>query len=206
LSSEVGASRRSLALPTFAEAVDIYDAGSEEVLVSTDAIQVKTQKPTRERRRGADYFYDTPEEKEKKVKKKRINTDLMLIQGKDGSFRHLWARLESGEEAVISLCEVARAYLRREWGEHTEPIPIVAITNGARSIRLMLEDLFGSSVQVILEWYHLAKKVYQLLSMVAHSKTQREQLEGRVLWFVWHGRHAEALSYLGSISAVGRRR
>jgi hypothetical protein len=167
-----------LALPTFAEAVDIYDAGSEEVLVSTDAIQVKTQKPTRERHRGADYFYDTPEEKEKKVKKKRINTDLMLIQGKDDSFRHLWARLESGEGAVISLCEVARAYLRREWGEHTEPIPIVAITDGARSIRLMLEDLFGSSVRVILEWYHLAKKVYQLLSMVAHSKTQREQLEG----------------------------
>ena len=101
---------------------------------------------------------------------------------------------------------VATAAFRGTSSNFTEPTPIVAITDGARSIRLMLEDLFGSSVQVILEWYHLAKKVYQLLSMVAHSKTQREQLEGRVLWFVWHGRHAEALSYLGSISAVGLRR
>lgn len=45
LSSEVSASNRSLALPSFAEAVDIYDADSEEVLVSTDAIQVKAQNP-----------------------------------------------------------------------------------------------------------------------------------------------------------------
>jgi hypothetical protein len=200
LALEVSASR-SLPLPTFAEAVDIYETDSEEVLVSTDAIQVKAQKPTRERRRGADY-YDSPEEKEKKVKKKRINTDLMLIQGKDGSFRHLLsAVLPVGGEGTASLREVARAYLRREWGEHPEPVPIVAITDGARSIRLMLEDLFGPSVRVILDWYHLAKKVYQLLSMVAHGKAERERMEGRVLSFLWHGRLAEALSYLGGVSA-----
>jgi hypothetical protein len=120
--SEVSASKRSLALPTFAEAVDIYDADSEEVLVSTDAIQVKAQKPTRERRRDAD---DTPrkeEKKKEKVKKKRIETDLMLVQGRDGSFRHLSAGLV-GEEGMVSLCEVARAYLRREWGENTKPLP-----------------------------------------------------------------------------------
>jgi hypothetical protein len=112
LALEVSASSRSLPLPTFAEAVDIYETDSEEVLVSTDAIlQVKAQKPTRERRRGADY-YDSPEEKEKKVKKKRINTDLMLIQGKDGSFRHLLsAVLPVGGEGTASLREVARAYL-----------------------------------------------------------------------------------------------
>jgi hypothetical protein len=201
LSSEVSASR-SLTLPTFAESLDIYDADSEEVLVSTDAIQVKAQKPSRERRRGAEH--DSPEEKEKKVKKKRINTDLMLIQGRDGSFRHLLSAGlggGGGEGTAASLCEVARAYLRREWGENPEPVPIVAITDGARSIRLMLEELFGPSVRVILDWYHLAKKVYQLLSMVAHGKAERERMEGRVLSFLWHGRLSEALSYLGSVSA-----
>lgn len=201
LSLEVDARSRSLALPTFAESVDIYDADSEEVLVSTDAIQVKAQKPSRERRRGAQR--DTPEEKGKKAKKKRINTDLMLIQGRDGSFRHLLSAGPpvGGEGPAASLREVARAYLRREWGEHPEPVPIVAITDGARSIRLMLEDLFGPSVRVILDWYHLAKKIYQLLSMVAHSKAERERMEGRVLSFLWHGRLAEALSYLGGVSA-----
>jgi len=129
LSSEVSASR-SLALPTFAEAIDIYEARSEEVLVSTDAIQVKAQKPTRERRRGTDDALG----KEEKKKVKRINTDLMLMQGRDGSFRHLSAGLESGE-GTVGLCELARAYLRREWGEHSEPVPIVAFqqTGHARS-------------------------------------------------------------------------
>lgn len=92
LSSEVSASSRSLPMPTFAEALDIYDVDSEEVLVSTDAIQVKGQKPTRERRRDAG---DTPRKEEKKQEKvkKRIQTDLMLVQSRDGSFRHLSAGL-----------------------------------------------------------------------------------------------------------------
>jgi hypothetical protein len=118
------------------------------------------------------------------------------MQGRDGSFRHLSAGLESGE-GTVSLCEVARAYLRREWGEHAQPVPIVAITDGARSIRSMLEDPFGSPVRVILERYHPAKKVYRLLSMVAHGKAQREHIEGRVLPFRWHAWCGlpEALSY-----------
>jgi hypothetical protein len=49
LSWEVSASNRSLPMPTFAQAVDIYDTCSGEVLVSTDAIQVKAQKSTRDR-------------------------------------------------------------------------------------------------------------------------------------------------------------
>lgn len=206
LSSEVSASR-SLALPTFAESLDIYEADSEEVLVSTDAIQVKAQKPSRERRRGAEH--DSPEEKEKKVKKKRINTDLMLIQGRDGSFRHLLSAGlggGGGEGTAASLCEVARAYLRREWGENPEPVPIVAITDGARSIRLMLEELFGPSVRVILDWYHLAKKVYQLLSLVAHGKAERERMEGRVLSFCGMVAFRKRFRTWAAFRPVGRKR
>ncbi len=83
LRAEVAAAR-SLPKPTIAEEVDIYDACSEEVSVLTDAIQVEAQKPTR-RRRGA----GEPQLEKKKKKVKRINTDLMLLQGRDGSFRHL---------------------------------------------------------------------------------------------------------------------
>lgn len=81
MSSEVNAGR-SPPLPTFAEEPDIYDADPEEVLVSTDAIQVKARKPTREQRPSAD---DTSG-KEEEVKKKRISQDLMLVEGRGGSF------------------------------------------------------------------------------------------------------------------------
>lgn len=188
LCSEVAAAR-SLPLPAIAEAVDIYDASSEEVLVMTDAIQVKAQKPTRERA-------GEPKRGSKKVK--RVSTDLLLLEGRDGSFRCLSAGL-GREEA--SLSEVARAHFKHEWGEHPGPLPIVAITDGARSIRPMLEEIFGPSVRVILDWYHLAKRAYQLLSMVAHDKTEREEMQKRVLSSLWRGRVSKALSYLRSVSA-----
>lgn len=102
--------------------VDIYDASSEEVLVMTDAIQVKAQKPTREQRAGEP-------KGGKKVKKKRVSTDLLLLEGRDGSFRYLSGGLD-GEPA---LPEVAQACLRREWGERGEPLPVVAITRMGRA-------------------------------------------------------------------------
>jgi hypothetical protein len=122
----------------------------------------------------------------------------LLLEGQDGSFRHLCAGL--GEEAA-SLSEVAEARLRHEWGEHPRPLPVVALTDGARSIRLMLEGIFGPSFRVILDWYHLAKKVYQLLSMVAHGKDERERMQQGVLGFLWRGGVCEALSYLEGVSA-----
>jgi hypothetical protein len=186
LCSEVAAAR-SVALPAIEEAVDVYEASSEEVLVMSDAIQVKAQKPTRER---------TGEPKRGK-QVKRVSTDLLLLEGRDGSFRCL----SGGLDGQASLPEVARAHLGREWGKHPGSLPIVAITDGARSIRTMLQELFGSSVRVILDWYHLAKRTYQLLSMVAHEKTEREEMERRVLSSLWRGRVSEALSYLRGLSA-----
>jgi hypothetical protein len=187
LCSEVAAAR-SMALPAIEEAVDVYDASSEEVLVMSDAIQVKAQKPTRER---------AGEPKRAKKLKKRVSTDLLLFEGRDGSFRCL----SSGLDGQVSLPEVARAHLGREWGKHPGSLPIVAITDGARSIRTMLQELFGPSVKVILDWYHLAKRTYQLLSMVAHEKTEREEMERRVLSLLWRGRVPEALSYLRGLAA-----
>jgi hypothetical protein len=188
LRSEVAAAR-SLPLPAVDEAVDVYDAPSEEVLVMTDAIQVKAQKPTRERA-------GRTTKREKKAKK-RVSTDLLLLEGRDGSFRYLSAGLD-GE---ASLREVTRAHLGRQWGGHPGPLPVVAITDGARSIRSMLDELFGPSLKVILDWYHLAKRTYQLLSMVAHSKAERERLERRVSELLWRGRVSEVLSYLRDVPA-----
>jgi hypothetical protein len=64
-----------------------------------------------------------------------------------------------------------------------------------------MEGLFGSSARVILDWYHLSKKVYQLLSMVAHGKAERERMQERVLGFLWRGEVSEAVSFLGGVEA-----
>jgi hypothetical protein len=43
---------------------------------------------------------------------------------------------------------------------------IVAITNGAKTIRLRLSSLFGDAFVLILDWYHLCKKLRNLMSMI----------------------------------------
>lgn len=107
LRAEVQSARSSLPMPAIEQAVNIYDAEAEEVLVMTDTIQVKAQKPTRER--ANDERPGRPEEEEEKKKKvKRINTDLMLLEGRDGTLRHLSAGFGEG---APSLSEVAEAHL-----------------------------------------------------------------------------------------------
>ena len=172
--------------PAVAEMLDLYDAAAEEVLVFTDAIGVKAQKPLR----------DKPGELPTKKEAKRHDTDVLLLEKPDGDFLY---RMGSTDHAV-SLVQVAQAGVRREWGQRETPLPVVALTDGARKIRSDLLALFGEKVTIILDGYHLHKRVYQHLSMSAHSKRERESWEHTLLGYLWHGQVAETLSFLGGLS------
>ena len=78
---------------------------------------------------------------------------------------------------------------------------MVALTDGARSIRAELTALFGREVTLILDWYHLEKRVYEHLAMMAHSKTEREGWERTVLGCLWRGQVEEALTFVRGLSA-----
>ena len=108
--------------------------------------------------------------------------------------------LAGSTDKVVSLVEAVKARVRREWGHRTTPLPVVAITDGARCIRTDLLALFGASVSIILDWYHLEKRVYEHLSMSAHSRADREEWERRVLGLLWQGRVEEALAFLQGLS------
>ena len=43
---------------------------------------------------------------------------------------------------------------------------MVALTDGARCIRQHLTEVFGVFVFIVLDWYHLTKKLQVLLSQV----------------------------------------
>jgi hypothetical protein len=172
--------------PVLAPGVDLYDPDAQEVLVLTDGICVKAQKPTHEKAGQV-----------KKVKsEKRHDTDVMLFEGQNAQFRYL----AGTSDDRISLARVASAYLRREWGTCATPLPIVAITDGANKIRQDLDAVFGAGVTIVLDWYHLSKRIYEQLSMSAHSRSERESWEHTVLGFVWKGQVSEALSFLATLS------
>jgi hypothetical protein len=180
------AAASELPAPALAEKGDIYEKDAEEVLVLTDGIGVNAQKPLR----------DKPGAERTGKAAKRHDTAVMLLQGQDGTFPYLCG----SSEQRVSLCAVAQAPLRREWGERHTPLPVVALTDGARAIRQDLATLFGSCVRVILDWYHLAKRVYEPLSMCAHSRAEREGWEQSLLGFLGRGQVAEAWSFLASLA------
>jgi len=82
------------------------------------------------------------------------------------------------------------------------PLPVVAITDGARSIRLTLEAVFGAGVCIILDWYHLQLKVKNLMSMIAPDKTLKELYVRELQAFLWQGKTQRALECLTGLPKV----
>lgn len=74
----------------------------------------------------------------------------------------------------VSAEELVRSAVIREYGERTDALNLVAITDGARNIRLFLERVFGFVIVLILDWYHLDKKVWDLMRMIAWNTAEKE--------------------------------
>jgi hypothetical protein len=197
-------------MPAVRRTVDLYAAEAREVVLMEDAIQVKQQKAQRgERRRGAAGQQPSsgeapPPPSKQKRKKKRVTTDVAMLEKRDGSYEHLCGGIDEQGEALHDVVEAVRAAVVEHYGGNAPaetPLAVVAITDGAQHICSHLEQVFGSPIPVILDWYHLSKKVYQLLSMVAHGKDERERMQRKVAGYLWRGGVGEALSYLRGVSA-----
>lgn len=172
-------------------AVDWYDAEAEEVLVLADGIQVKQQKATRPRA-GQDRAAC---EKRETV---RVNTDVLMIERAAGGFEYLLVGIDERGRESVSVERRAQHFLQREYGERVTPLPVVALSDGAKAVRCQLETIFGKPVPVILDWYHLEKKVWELMSMAARNKAEKETHVAHLLKLLWRGKTAETLSYLQS--------
>ena len=187
-----------MAEPPYRAVTDLYapkgEAGEafDEFVVMTDGIGVKAQKPTRQKK---------GESKQEKVEKRHDTNVLILPRSVQGGEQVIC----EGVSGRWSLVEAARAFLKREWShagvrESAATLSVVALTDGAKVIRADLTALFGQSVRIVLDWYHLDKRVYQQLSMAAHSMQERELWEQQVLAFLWRGKVAEAREFLSALS------
>lgn len=169
--------------------VDWYDRPAPEVLVLADAIQVKQQKP--QRSRGGQ-----PPLGETKRERVRVNTDVWMVERAGGGFEYLTAGINASGTEVVSVEERVQQCLRAEYGGRDAPLPVVAITDGAKAIRCQLATIFGQAIPVILDWYHLEKKLWELMSAAARTKAEKELHVSALLKLLWRGRTKEALAYL----------
>jgi DNA-binding Xre family transcriptional regulator len=133
-----------------------------------------------------------------------VNKTGLVVEKASGGFTYLTAGIDAMGQEVASAVDQVRQPLRQQYGEWTTPLPVVAITDGAKSIRCDLETIFGRAVPLILDWYHLEKKVWELMSMIARKKVEKEQHVQHLLTQLWQGHTEAALEYLRTAVVTNR--
>ncbi|MDZ4879010.1 MAG: hypothetical protein CLLPBCKN_008448 [Chroococcidiopsis cubana SAG 39.79] len=111
-------------------------------------------------------------------------------------FEYIAAPINANGEDLLSLANVTKAKILQEYGSQISPLNLVAITDGARAIRHRLLTIFGLEVTVILDWYHMSKKLRALMSMIATNKLEKTKHLKFLFSQLWHGSTAIALEYL----------
>ena len=153
--------------------VDIYDRLTEEILLFDDGIGVKKQKETREKKQ--DVVMSESNLPAKKQKRKTVITDVVLLQTPKGSFEYLTNPIDHQGKSIITLEEIVKYKLKSHYQNYDNPLPIVAITDGASSIRKRLFKLSSQGITLILDWYHLGKKLREFLSMISRNKAEKTE-------------------------------
>lgn len=170
----------------FAESnIDIYDTNSAEILVFDDAIGVKRQKEKRVKTYKKEF--------------KTVQTDIIEVQKPSGGFEYITGGygVNFWNIETALLCWICFNYQYKNgipW-----QLPIVAITDGAKTIRLRLWAIFGGQVTIILDWYHLNKKMRELLSMIAWGKKDKEGILKIVMPLLWEGETKKCLEHLATL-------
>ena len=95
-----------------------------------------------------------------------------MLERRDGRYQYLCEGIDHQGQPLITLEENVRRALYQEYGDHVSPLNVVTISDGAGNIRKSLQAIFGTTPVVVLDWYHLRKKVRELMSMIAMTKAR----------------------------------
>jgi len=184
----------TLGLPEIEQKVDVYDAEAKEVLIMIDGIGVKEQKKERVSSKKASF--DTESDTESAGS--RVNSDVVLLEKKAGDFEYITSVIDKKGNELLPLSDIVKSKVIEEYGNDVEPLKVVAISDGAKNIRNMLMAVFGVLIVIILDWYHLCKKVRGFMSMIARNKQEKTEHLEYLLYHLWHGKTQEVLDYLNN--------
>lgn len=157
----------------------IYESESAEIVFLADGICVNEQKAKRD--------------KQAKKGKERVRTEMAMMQDQQGRYRTLVA----GEG--VSRVKLYQAEIVKEYGEKAREIEAVAITDGARSLKNEIKEVFGEEVSHILDWYHLEDKIRQLMTQISCHKEAKEKANELMIKELWEGTGEEAINYLAKM-------
>jgi hypothetical protein len=187
---------RALVKISLSDEIDLYHKTSDEILLFDDGILVKAQKEQREKPVLEPVAAPIGVSSEKA----RVNvlSDVVLLQIAAHQFEYVFPPIHPDGTFRMSLEAVLLQRLYHHYGTWTKPLPLVVISDGASVIRKRLERIFGDGVCIILDWYHLSKKVRDLMSMIAQNKLDKAAHIKALLPLLWHGNTSEAITYLST--------
>lgn len=177
-------------LPKVNTVVELYAAEPEEIRLFEDGIGVKAQKAWR------GHEADGRADECRAKAPQRVTTDVVMLERRDGCYRYLCEGIDHQGQPLITLEENVRRALYQEYGDHAGPLNMVTISDGAGNIRNSLQAIFGTTPAVVLDWYHLRKKVRELMSMIAMTKADKERHLKAMLGQLWAGNVEPVLAYL----------
>ena len=166
----------------------VYAPEESEIILMMDDVGVKAQKPHKKIARDKDDA-------------KRLDTTVVLVQDSKKAYHHVTQGIDKTGATIYSI-EKGIIDKVSELHDISKPLPIVAITDGARSIRLTLQAIFGIHLCIILDWYHLQLKLKNLMSMIACNKVDKELYISDLKELLWFGNAAEAIIYLDNMDKV----
>ena len=192
---------KELSFPKIQDKIDIYDSESREVVVLEDAIQVRGQKENRLHKQKVNegkpiQSVEKPRPWAEKEKSSPVFTNIAMLQKKNQGFEFIVAPVDEKGQETVSLPDMLRSRVIQEYGSESEPVPIIAITDGAQVIRQHLFAVFGVMLIIILDWYHLGKKVRDLMSMIARNKDEKTLHLKFILFHLWRGEVYTVMDYL----------
>ncbi len=164
------------------------------ILLFDDGIQVKGQKSHREPKAKPEGRLGS--KSTDKSQTQRVVTDIAMLQKANQKFEYITAPIAQHGQDLLSLADMVKAQVIKEYGRGTVPLDLVAITDGAKVIRQRLVTVFGTEVVALLDWYHLCKKLRGLMSMIAINKVDKSRHLKFLFSHLWQGKTAIALEYL----------
>ena len=194
-------SNKELSFPKIQDKIDIYDSKSREVVVLEDAIQVHGQKENRVKKQkvNEEKPIDLLEKRQPPVEKEKsspVFTNIAMLQKKNQEFEFIVAPIDEKGQETVSLPDMLKSRVIQEYGSETEPVPIVAITDVIKSFVSILYLVFGVMLIIILDWYHLGKKIRELMSMIARNKDEKNIHLKFIFYHLWRGEVYTVMDYL----------
>src|SRR5690606_24717009 len=98
-----------------------------------------------------------------------IGTNIAILQNKKGNFDYIMSPIDEKGNDSLELSDCIKSKITEEYNSQStgnpvseysnEALNIVVISDGASDIRKTLSLVFCFQIVIILDWYHLTKRI-----------------------------------------------